>query len=126
MFGRGKGGKAKAKAKSQSSRARIQFPVGRVQKFLRNGHCDDRIGSGAPLFLGAVLEQLSAEILELADNTARDNKKHRIIARQLQLAQRNDEKLNIVVSGVTIAQGGVLPNIETALLSKKNEKEQKK
>ena len=94
MSGRGKGGKAKAKAKSRSSRAGLQFPVGRVHRFLRKGHYADRIGSGAPVYLAAVLEYLSAEILELAGNAARDNKKHRIIPRHLQLAVRNDEELN--------------------------------
>ena len=77
MSGRGKGGKAKAKSKTRSFRAGLQFPVGRVHRFLRKGHYADRIGSGAPVYLAAVLEYLSAEILELAGNTARDNKKAR-------------------------------------------------
>ena len=94
MSGRGKGGKAKAKAKTRSFRAGLQFPVGRVHRFLRKGHYADRIGSGAPVYLAAVLEYLSAEILELAGNAARDNKKARIVPRHLQLAVRNDEELN--------------------------------
>ncbi|NXU22740.1 H2AX protein, partial [Thalassarche chlororhynchos] len=99
MSGRGKsGGKARAKAKSRSSRAGLQFPVGRVHRLLR---------------------YLSAEILELAGNAARDNKKTRIIPRHLQLAIRNDEELNKLLGGVTIAQGGVLPNIQAVLLPKK-------
>jgi hypothetical protein len=52
-----------------------------------------------------VLEYLAAEILELAGNAARDNKKTRIIPRHIQLAVRNDEELSKLLSGVTIASG---------------------
>lgn len=120
MSGRGKGGKSKVKAKSRSSRAGLQFPVGRIHRYLRRGHYAERVGSGAPVYLAAVLEYLSAEILELAGNAARDNKKSRIVPRHLQLAVRNDEELNKLLSGVTIAAGGVLPNIHQILLPKKS------
>ncbi|XP_062262290.1 histone H2AX-like [Platichthys flesus] len=123
MSGRGKtGGKARAKAKTRSSRAGLQFPVGRVHRLLRKGNYAHRVGAGAPVYLAAVLEYLTAEILELAGNAARDNKKSRIIPRHLQLAVRNDEELNKLLGGVTIAQGGVLPNIQAVLLPKKTEK----
>jgi len=121
----GKGGKntgAKAPAKSRSSKAGLQFPVGRIHRKLRKGNYAQRIGAGAPVYLAAVLEYLTAEILELAGNAARDNKKTRIIPRHLQLAIRNDEELNKLLGGVTIAQGGVLPNIHTTLLPKKSKK----
>merc|ERR1719378_1764556 len=65
------------------------------------------------------MEYLAAEILELAGNAARDNKKKRIIPRHLQLAVRNEELSNLL-AGVTIAQGGVLPNIQAVLLPKKS------
>ena len=55
--------------------------------------------------LCTVLEYLAAEILELAGNAARDNKKTRIIPRHIQLAVRNDEELSKLLSGVTIASG---------------------
>ncbi|XP_067883253.1 histone H2A-like, partial [Heterodontus francisci] len=118
MSGRGKtGGKARAKAKSRSSRAGLQFPVGRVHRLLRKGNYAERVGAGAPVYLAAVLEYLTAEILELAGNAARD-KKSRIIPRHLQLAVRNDEELNKLLGGVTITQGGVLPDIQAVLLPK--------
>ena len=109
MSGRGgKGAKAKTggKAKSRSSRAGLQFPVGRLHRLLRKGHYAERVGGGAPVYLAAVLEYLAAEVLELAGNAARDNKKTRINPRHLQLAVRNDEELNKLLAGVTIAQGG--------------------
>ncbi|XP_043913733.1 histone H2A-like [Protopterus annectens] len=115
------GSKARAKTKTGSSRAGLQFPVGRVHRLLRKGNYAERVGAGAPVY-SAVLEYLTAEILELAGNAARDNKKNRIIPRHLQLAVRNDEELNKLLGGVTIAQGGVLPNIQSVLLPKKTEK----
>merc|ERR1712064_158227 len=114
MSGRGKGGKVKNKAKSRSSRAGLQFPVGRIHRLLRKGNYAERGGAGAPVYL-------AADVLELAGNAARDNKKTRIIPRHLQLAIRNDEELNKLLAGVTIAQGGVLPNIQAVLLPKKTE-----
>lgn len=123
--GRGKSGKGKGgKSQSKSSKAGLQFPVGRLARMLRKGRYAGRVGSGAPVYMAAVLEYIVAEILELAGNAARDHKKTRIIPRHIQLAVRNDEELNKLLSGVTIANGGVLPNIHTQLLSKKGQASQ--
>ncbi|MCQ9255635.1 histone H2A family protein, partial [Vibrio parahaemolyticus] len=125
MTGGGKsGGKASGSknAQSRSSKAGLAFPVGRVHRLLRKGNYAQRVGAGAPVYLAAVLEYLAAEILELAGNAARDNKKTRIIPRHLQLAIRNDEELNKLLGHVTIAQGGVLPNIHQNLLPQKTGK----
>ncbi|KAE9447830.1 hypothetical protein C3L33_20269, partial [Rhododendron williamsianum] len=62
------------------------------------------------------------EVLELAGNAARDNKKKSIIPRHLLLAVRNDEELGKLLAGVTIAHGGVIPSINPILLPKKNER----
>jgi len=109
----------KAGKKSRSSRAGLQFPVGRVHRMLRNGKWADRVGAGAPVYLAAVLEYLTAEVCELAGNAARDNKKTRINPRHIMLAIGNDEELQKVLAGVTISQGGVLPSIHAVLLPKK-------
>jgi len=126
MSGKGKGGRGKAdkvtKGKTRSSKAGLQFPVGRISRFIRKGRYAGRVGGGAPVYLAAVLEYLTAEILELAGNAARDNKKTRIVPRHVQLAVRNDEELNKLLQNVTIASGGVLPNIHAVLLPKKKVK----
>ena len=121
MPGKGKGGRGKtgAKAQSRSSRAGLQFPVGRIARYLKQGKYAERVGAGAPVYLAAVLEYLAAEVLELAGNAAKDNKKTRIIPRHIQLAVRNDEELNKLMANTTIACGGVLPNIEPSLLPTK-------
>ena len=122
MSGKAAGrGKSAKKSQTRSSKAGLQFPVGRIGRFLKKGRYAARVGAGAPVYMAAVLEYLCAEILELAGNAARDNKKTRIVPRHLQLAVRNDEELNKLLGKVTIAQGGVLPNIHTVLLPKKTE-----
>jgi histone H2A len=121
MSGKGKGGRGKKenKATSRSAKAGLQFPVGRVARYMRNMRAAARIGAGAPVYMASVLEYLAAEILELAGNAARDNKKTRIIPRHILLAVRNDEELNKLLGAVTIASGGVLPHINSEILPKK-------
>ena len=111
------------KSTSRSSKAGLQFPVGRIARYLRQGKYAERVGGGAPVYLAAVLEYLCAEILELAGNAAKDNKKTRIIPRHIQLAVRNDDELNKLLNNCTIASGGVIPNIEPALLPSKGKDE---
>ncbi|GLJ25830.1 hypothetical protein SUGI_0494750 [Cryptomeria japonica] len=115
----GRKGGAKKKSVSKSTKAGLQFPVGRISRYLKKGRYAKRVGTGAPVYLAAVMEYLAAEVLELAGNAARDNKKNRIIPRHVLLAVRNDEELGKLLSGVTIAHGGVLPNIHQVLLPKK-------
>ncbi|GBG83579.1 hypothetical protein CBR_g37297 [Chara braunii] len=118
--GRGKGRGTKSVSRSQ--KAGLQFPVGRIARYLKAGKYAERVGAGAPVYLAAVMEYLAAEVLELAGNAARDNKKTRIVPRHIQLAIRNDEELSKLLGQVTIAAGGVLPNIHSVLLPKKTAK----
>lgn len=120
MSGRGKKAATKTKTPvSRSNRAGLTFPVGRIHRLLRKGHYAQRVGTGAAVYLAAILEYLCAELLELAGNASRDNKKSRIAPRHILLAVKNDEELNKMLAGVTISDGGVMPNIQAVLLPKK-------
>lgn len=70
MAGRGKtlGSSAAKKATSRSSKAGLQFPVGRIARFLKAGKYAERVGAGAPVYLAAVLEYLAAEVLFLTSS----------------------------------------------------------
>ncbi|KFP89062.1 Late histone H2A.1, partial [Acanthisitta chloris] len=104
----------------KSAKAGLQFPVGRVHRFLRRRKYGDRISAGAAVYLAAVLEYMTAEILEAAGDAAHQNKKTRISPRHIQLAVRSDEELNKVFARVIIPQGGVIPNIQTQLIPEKS------
>ncbi|AAW46445.1 hypothetical protein CNBI2690 [Cryptococcus deneoformans B-3501A] len=121
--GGGKGGKSKTSSEAKvlttrSSKAGLQFPVGRIHRFLRNKNANNvRIGAKAAVYVASIMEYLTAEVLELAGNAAKDLRVKRITPRHLQLAIRGDEELDLLIRA-TIAGGGVLPHIHKSLVAK--------
>lgn len=113
------GGKGKAKNPvSRSSRAGLQFPVGRIHRYLKQRvNSIQRVGATSAVYCSAILEYLCAEVLELAGNASKDLKVKRITPRHLQLAIRGDEELDNLIKA-TIAGGGVIPHIHKALVGK--------
>ncbi|KAF7138452.1 hypothetical protein RHSIM_Rhsim07G0166800 [Rhododendron simsii] len=75
-----------------SIKAGLQFPVNWIGRYLKKGRFVDRIETSAPVYMAVVLEYLA------------------------------DEELGKLLAGVTIAHGGVLPNINPVLSSKKTDK----
>ena len=62
--------------KSRSSRAGLQFPLGRIHRLLRKGNYGERVGASGLIYLAAIMEYLTVEVLELAGNAALNNKKN--------------------------------------------------
>jgi len=133
--GKGKSGKHGGKsggksgkriARTRASRAGLTFPVGRIHRRMKAGLLrKQRCAGSAAVYAAALLEYLTAEVLELAGNACVEMKGKRITPRHIQLAIRGDEELDSVVKA-TISGGGVVPQLHRVLLKKSKSSKKKK
>ena len=94
------------KRKSRSRRAGLLFPVGRIHRLCRKGPwVGSRISAGAPVYLAAVMEYLTAELLEQAGLVARYGSSDRISPRHIRKAVKTDEELDKLCEGVVMIGG---------------------
>jgi len=110
---------------TRQTKAQIIFPPSITEKFLRNfGNTKIMVTSTSPVFLAAVLEYLTYEILDLASIYCKDNKRIRITIRDLEVVIRSDEELNKLFTklNITFLGGGVVPYIHESLLKKNKKK----
>ena len=96
---------SKSKKVSKSAKAGLNFPVNRVSKLMRKGKLANRFDSKASVFMTAVLEYLSTEILDLAGDSCKDLNQLRINPKHISLAVRNDDDLRQILANVTISEG---------------------
>ena len=105
-------GKSKKSPQSRSQKAGLHFPVGRIHRFLKHRVAmKNRVGASAAVYAAAILEYLSAEVLELAGLISTKQNFKRITPRHLCLAIRGDEELDTLIRA-TIAGGGVSPSAD--------------
>jgi histone H2A len=117
-----KGDTDKPEKLSQSKRAGLVLPVGRISRQLKRNKYSKRIGRGAPVAVTAIVENLIAEILELAGHVTKRDGKVRVVPKHINIAIRNDEELDRLFKHVSIFSGGVMPSLLLALDKKKRAK----
>ncbi|AAZ12346.1 histone H2A, putative [Trypanosoma brucei gambiense DAL972] len=112
--------KASKGGSSRSVKAGLIFPVGRVGTLLRRGQYARRIGASGAVYMAAVLEYLTAELLELSVKAAaqQTKKTKRLTPRTVTLAVRHDDDLGALLRNVTMSRGGVMPSLNKALAKK--------
>lgn len=120
--GKSAGGKSNTRLPpmARSALAELTFPVGRIHSRMKS--CvlrKQRIGGTAAVYLTAILEYLTAELLDLSSNACLSRRCKRITPRHILMAIRGDTELNELVTA-HIARGGVYSTekMNTALLQK--------
>ena len=107
---------------TMASKAQLLFPVARVLKKMKQGRYADRVSTSSAVGVAAVLEYLTAEILEMSgDKCFNGGKKvnNVIKPRHICLAVNEDEEMTLAIGKhVIIPMGGVIPFIHEELEKK--------
>lgn len=112
MSARGKSSTATVAPITRSARAGITFPVGRTHKQLQSGRYADRVSSTAPVYLAAVLEYITAEVLELAGSQAKANNRKRIVPKNIDIAVKADPELHSLLKNIVIEGGATTVKLD--------------
>jgi histone H2A len=100
-------------------KAEIFFSVARILKKLKKMNPGKRVQQESAVFTAGVLEYLTAELLELSGNVAKDFHRKTITPRHIYLAAEKDQELKGLLRDVTIMQSGVVPNIHPVMMKQK-------
>ncbi|XP_070610761.1 histone H2A, embryonic-like [Erythrolamprus reginae] len=109
---------------SRSCRAGLIFPVSRIDRFLRKGDYAERIGSGASVYMAAVLQYLTYDLVDIAGNIATGACRRRIAPGHLHQAVRGDSELQSLLGEVLI-QENFCPRKSAASSSRRGKKSSK-
>ena len=105
-----------------SAKRGAKFSIGRITTFCKNGRYADRIGAGTPIYMAAVLEYITSEVVILASQEAKAEGKSRIKPRHIMLAIRKDPELNRYFKDGDFSEAGVMPSAPTKKDGKKKGK----
>ncbi|XP_044525239.1 histone H2A-beta, sperm-like [Gracilinanus agilis] len=105
----------------QADKTGLKFPTYQIYRYLKTGYYAKRISTEAPIYLAAVMEYLTTELLELSGNVAQRSKKAQINPLHIQQALEEDDELRDFLNTAMIPNGAaVLPYIHPNLFSWKS------
>ena len=106
---------------SRSEKAGLVFSVSKTEKRLRKHLQGYKISSNVPIYMTAVIEYISAEILDLSSMVTRHerNKHARITENHLYKAIQSHEPLCTLFKNIIIPNSGVIQDIKQSFLPKK-------
>ena len=107
---------------SNSIKAETLFPVGRLNRMLKQGRFAERVGGSAGVFMAGVLDYITAEFMEIAGTVCHEAGQKIIAPRHINIGVRSDRLLNKMMATCTIIESPVQPNIHDFLLPKKGKK----
>uniref|UniRef100_A0A8C0E2S4 Histone H2A n=1 Tax=Balaenoptera musculus TaxID=9771 RepID=A0A8C0E2S4_BALMU len=90
--------------RSRTARAERSCSVSHMERLLREGHYAQRLSSSAPVSLGAIIQYLTARVLERAGHEAQNSGRRRLTPELVDVAARNNALLSGFFSTSTISQ----------------------
>ena len=116
-------GKDVKKQVTASSRAGVVFPVGRLRTYMKKLKVAKNVGAGSAVYMAAVLEYMTAELLELAGNYTTHHKKKTINPRAIFMGIKQDAELDLLLADSMVSGGGVKEFVDPRLRQGKAKKD---
>ncbi|ELK06657.1 histone H2A-Bbd type 2/3 [Pteropus alecto] len=102
--GRGGSSSRRSRTRSRTARAELAFSVSHIERLLREGHYSQRLSSSAPVYLAAIIQYLTAKVLELAGEEAQKTGRRCITPELVDMAIHNNALLSGFFGTTTISQ----------------------
>ncbi|XP_004695261.1 PREDICTED: histone H2A-Bbd type 2/3 [Condylura cristata] len=101
---------SRPRSRSRTARAELSFSVSHVERLLREGRYSQRLSASAPVFLAAIIQYLTATVLQLAGDEARNRGRTHITPELVDMAVHNNALLSPLFGATTISQVAPGPN----------------
>tara|TARA_B110001450_G_scaffold248924_1_gene265666 strand:- start:2414 stop:2779 length:366 start_codon:yes stop_codon:yes gene_type:complete len=105
----------KKKSESKQTKAGLIFPISRVNRMMKEVSGIKRIGGSASVYMTAVKEYVTSEILELAGKQTHVAKRKRVTDEDVILGIRSDAELAKLCNNVAVYTGDKLSGVSNVL-----------